>query len=294
MKRRDFVKSSVLGLSYLSIAPNLIRCSSASEASEIGIQLYSLRTLLEKDFTGTIEKVAEIGFTHVELFNYENGKIYGFSAKEIAEILSNSGLRATSGHIALGEHTPDKVGTLANGWKKAAEDAKLMGQEFIVCPWLEETERDSIEDYKRHAETFNRCAEIAEEIGLQFAYHNHDFEFKVLDGEMPMNILLEECDPALVKFELDLYWVHRAGKDPLAIFNRHKKRFPLWHVKDMDSTPEKYFAPVGDGVIDWKKMFKNQKIAGLKYFYVEQDHFRKYEPLDAVEKSINYLKELGV
>jgi sugar phosphate isomerase/epimerase len=147
-----------------------------------------------------------------------------------------------------------------------------------------------MDDYKRHAENFNSFGEICENAGLQFAYHNHDFEFLNFDGVMPYDYLLENTDPELVKMELDLYWITKGGQDPVEYFKKYPGRFELWHVKDMEDNEEKFFAEVGYGTIDFKRIFAERETAGMEMFFVEQDQSRR-NPFESIEMSFNFLNE---
>jgi sugar phosphate isomerase/epimerase len=155
---------------------------------------------------------------------------------------------------------------------------------------LSEKERGDIDHYKQIAEQFNKSGEICKKAGIQLCYHNHDFEFVEQNGQVPYNILLDNTDKDLVKMEMDIYWVSKAKQDPLALMNQHPGRFPLWHLKDMDNTPAQAFTEVGNGVIDFKKIFKQADEAGLKYFFVEQDKCPG-SPFDSITKSYNYIKK---
>jgi sugar phosphate isomerase/epimerase len=132
------------------------------------------------------------------------------------------------------------------------------------------------------------AAEACKKAGIQFCYHNHDFEFKDMGGQHGYDVLLKETDPGLVKFELDLYWASFAGKDPVEIFRQHPGRFPLWHVKDMDNTPKKFFTEVGNGVIDFKAIFAHARESGMKHYFVEQD-ICPGSPFESIKKSFQYI-----
>ncbi len=189
----------------------------------------------------------------------------------------------------LGE-AMDAKGTLTNDWNKAVDDAAAVGTKYMVCAYLLDPERGNLDQYKATAEKFNKAAEVCKKAGIQFCYHNHDFEFEAQDGKYPFDVLLEHTDKNLVKFELDLYWTNKANQDALALFNRYPGRFPLWHVKDMDKTPAKNITEVGNGSIDFKKIFANAKQAGLDFFFVEQD-ICPGDPFDSISQSITYLKK---
>ena len=273
--RRDFLKKSSLATAGLFLAtPEWFK------KHAIGVQLYTLRDLMRQDPEGTLSKVASLGYSEVEAFGYNNGKFFERNPADYLALLRKYDLKQPSGHYGLAH--------INKGWDKAIEDAKAVGQKFMVIAYLTDAERKSLDDYKKHAATFNEAARKCKSAGIQFAYHNHDFEFKDWNGQTGMDVLLNETDKDLVKFEMDIYWVKKAGKDPIALFDQHKHRFCLWHVKDMDNTDKKFFTEVGNGVIDFKQIFKNAKKSGMRHFFVEQDV--SANPLASIEKSINYIK----
>jgi sugar phosphate isomerase/epimerase len=253
----------------------------------IGVQLYTVRNEIFKDPKATLAKIAAIGYKSVETFGYGNGKWYGLNAQAFGEELKKNGLVSPSGHTSPGSMFL-KEGW-ESGWQKTVEDAKAIGQEYVVIPYLEEPHRKSLDNFRKIAQGLNKAAETAKAAGLKLAYHNHDFEFDPLDGSSGFEILLTETDPKLVNFELDLYWVSKAGKKPLELFKQHAGRFPMWHVKDMDNTEKKFFTEVGNGTINFKEIFSKARQSGMKYFFVEQD-VCPGSPLDSIEKSYNYLK----
>jgi sugar phosphate isomerase/epimerase len=159
----------------------------------------------------------------------------------------------------------------------------------MVCAWLSPDERGYISHYLKVADQLNTAGDICKKSGIQLCYHNHDFEFIPEDGKYPYTAMLTHTDEDLVKMEVDLYWLTKAGQDPIALFNQYPGRFPLWHVKDMDNTPNKMFTEVGNGTIDFKNIFKHSKKAGLQYFFVEQD-VCPGDPYDSITKSISYIK----
>ena len=256
---------------------------------KIGVQLYTVRDDMAKDPKGTLKKIAALGFGEVENFGY-NGKFFGMEASEYKQVLDACGLVAPSGHYLYGNFgNKQNTGTVLFGWEKAVADAKTIGQSYMAIAYLMPEERTSIADYKKIAADLNKAGAICKKAGIQLCYHNHDFEFQELEGQIPFDILANETDPALVKFELDLFWVSKAGKDPIALFNQYKGRVALWHVKDMDNTPSKNFTEVGSGVIDYARIFKHAKTAGMKHFFVEQD-VCPGAPLDSIRKSIAHVQ----
>jgi sugar phosphate isomerase/epimerase len=276
--RRDFLKYSSLLTAGTLVLPSFIFKKNAS----VGVQLYTIRDLMQSDPKGTLKKVADLGYKKVEAAGYNEGLFYGMKPAEFKKVLSDLGLKMPSSHYSSGLANPEKVGTLNNGWEKVVEDAKNADLEYMVLAYLTEDERKTIGDYKKVAALLNQAGEICKQNGIKLAYHNHDFELKTLDNELPYDILLKEVDPSLLVMELDLYWTVKAGLDPVQLFKDHPGRFPLWHVKDMNEAGE--FTEVGTGVIDFTRIFDNKKAAGLKHFFVEQDRTVK-PPLESIEIS---------
>lgn len=293
MDRRYFIRTSSLATAAL-MAPlsGMSEIWSRKELEAIGVQVYTVRKELQTDFEGTIKNVANIGYNYLELFNYVDGKIYQRPVKEISQIMADNNIKPLSLHVATGTLNPNVIGTLSNNWEQVVLDAKEMGLEYLVCPYLAPGERKTIDDYKRLADLLNKSAELSAKYGIQFAYHNHDFEFMTLDNELPYDLLLKQTDKNLVKMELDIYWVTKAGKDPIELFKAHPGRFPLWHVKDMSKNERQYFTEVGNGSINWKVIFENSEIAGMKRFFVEQDICRDHTPVESLAISYKYLKAL--
>jgi len=292
MHRRNFVKSTVLATGALAFPSSVFpKDLFLGSIDKLGVQIYTVRNELGKDFEGTIKQLAGIGYDYLELFNYVDGKVYDNDVSQLNKIFKDNDVVAKSLHIGTGITSPDVKGTLTNGWDKAVEDGANMGLEYMVCAYLAEPERKTLDQYKEHAELFNKSGEIAKKHGIQFAYHNHSFEFDKIDGQVPYDLLLKETDPDLVKMEVDLYWMTKGGQDPVSYFKQHPGRFALWHVKDM-SAKDQFFTEVGNGTIDWAKIFANKDKAGMKYFFVEQDRCRDHTPIESLKISYDYLKQL--
>ncbi|MEP7377882.1 MAG: sugar phosphate isomerase/epimerase [Chitinophagaceae bacterium] len=287
--RRSFIQSaSALTAGFLA-APSLLNYKN----SYIGLQLYTVRDAMQKDPAGTLAKVAELGYNSVEGATYTGSqKFYNLDAKGFSGLLKQNGLIIPSSHYRLGEeNTNGEVkGTILHEWDKAVDDAAEAGIKYMVCAYLSADERKGLDHYKYIAEQLNKAAERCKKSGIQLCYHNHDFEFEKQDGQFPYDILLDNTDKELVKMEMDIYWIFKAGQDPIDLFNKHPNRFPLWHIKDMDSTPQKAFTEVGNGTIDFKKIFGHADKAGLKYFFVEQDKCPG-SPFESIAQSIKYIKK---
>ena len=262
----------------------------AKKERPIGLQLYTLRSEMAKDPSGTLKKVADLGFGEVENFGY-NGKFFGMDAPAYKALLSSLGLAPVSGHYMWGGAMENPaMGSIRNGWDKAVEDAATLGQQYMVLAFLFPNERKTLDQYKKVAEDLNKAGETCRKAGIQMCYHNHDFEFQPIDGQMPFDILMKETDPKLLKIELDLYWAVRANQAPVDLFKKYQGRVALWHVKDMDKTEKKSFTEVGNGVIDFNAIFKAHKASGMKHFFVEQDQCPG-SPFDSISQSISYIKK---
>jgi sugar phosphate isomerase/epimerase len=302
MKRREFVNSTVLATGSLF----LLKCKAENAAKaaaeiggktgqtlgKIGIQLWSVRNAMEENPIETLKTLAAIGFTDIECTGYNEGKMYNMLPSEFKKVLEDLGLTMQSCHVKTGNENPKQIRTMTNDWEGFCNDNAEVGAKSVVCGYFFEGERKTIDDYKKHADLFNKCGEVATKYGLTFAHHNHDFEFFELDGQVPYDLLLSQTDPNFVNFELDHYWTTKAGVSSLDYINKHPGRFPIWHIKDMDDTKEQFFTEVGSGIIDYVAIFNAQKKSGLKYFYVEQDEFKNYKPLESVKVSYDYLKKM--
>jgi sugar phosphate isomerase/epimerase len=243
----------------------------------VGLQLYTVRDALARDFEGTIASVAGIGYREVEFAGY-----YGRKPEAIAALLDRHGLSAPAAHVPLD--------ALRNQWRATVEAAHVIEHDYIVLPWLEEKDRRTIADYERLADFMNQLGRSAREADLRLAYHNHDFEFAPLAGRIPFDVLLERTDPEVVSFEMDLYWITKAGHDPLTYFDRFPGRFRLVHVKDSAGAPAHRMTEVGGGSIDFRRIFAKRKQACIEHAFVEHD-----QPSDAVasiRKSYEYLSKL--
>ena len=282
MRRREFIQNSAFTVAGLLALPTFLHAAKGKNA--VGLQLYTLRDTIFKDPKGVLDRVASFGYKELETFAYKDGSIFGMPFSEFAKYVKGLGMKVTSGHYGLDQ-------AKADNWEKAVIDAKSIGQEYMVVPYINEPERKSIDDYKRICESLNKAGEIAKKNGVKFGYHNHAFEFETLDGQIPYDLMLAELDPKNVSMEMDIYWVVNAGKDPLAYFQKHPGRFHQWHVKDMDKTDKNRNADIGSGTIDWKSIFAKAKQSGMKHFYVEQESYPG-APIDSVAASIKYLKTI--
>jgi sugar phosphate isomerase/epimerase len=277
--RRDFLATvgAALGATAFRF-PSFAPAIEADRLSRIGIQLYTVRSLTKDDLDGTLAKIAQIGYKEVEFAGYFNR-----TPAQIRALLVANKLASPSTHIGI-PPTDD-------AWKKFVDDAKDMGHEWIVAPWLDANLRKTSDDWFRVADRFNQLATIAQKGGLKFAYHNHDFEFAKVGDATGLDVLISKTDPKLVDFEMDIYWVVKGGGDPLDFIARYPGRFPLMHVKDATAAPARAMADVGKGTIDFAKIFAQQNKSGMRHAFVEHDSPGP-DPLASARNSYQYLASL--
>jgi sugar phosphate isomerase/epimerase len=293
--RRDFLKISTAStLGIMALGP--LGCSQGTsgnkKSTEVGLQLYTIRDAMTEDLPGSLKKVADLGYNYLELASYEDGKFYGYTPAEFKKMVDDLGMDALSSHTQV-----EAEGITLDNAKFMADAHAALGVEYCVQPWIEEKDRN-IESYKRMIGDWNQVGEIMQEAGIQFAYHNHNFEFAPVDGIVPYyDIFLVEMDPELITMELDLYWATKAGQDPVEMFKKYPGRFQLWHVKDMYEKSAPFYevikddiAPVGEGIIDFKRIFAAKETAGMKYFFVEDDNQGNGKPFEAIGTSITNLR----
>ncbi|PYT61270.1 MAG: sugar phosphate isomerase/epimerase [Acidobacteria bacterium] len=295
MNRRTFIGTSIAATLAAAAKPSWAP-EAAHKIDRIGLQLYTVRDAMKTDFEGTIAKVAATGYKEVEFAGY-----FDHSPEDVRAVLDKNSLAAPSAHVTY-EMVEKK-------WPETIEAAKIVGHSFLICPWVDESQRKAPDGWKRAADLFNRAGEASQKAGIQFGYHNHSFEFDPADSlgdKLPYDFLLAELDPKLVTMELDLCWINVAGKDPLAYFDKYPGRFPLVHVKDFvrDPTVSSSFsgatgpsvmfkgrlADVGQGSIDWKRIFAHSGKAGIKHYFVENDEPKS--AFDDIKISYTYLRDL--
>lgn len=240
--------------------------------------MYTLREESEKDFAGTLKRVAELGYDGVEFAGYG-----GLTVNEVKVLLDEFGLRATASHVPLEE--------LENNLYQVIEEQKILESRYVVCPYLQ-PERRSIEDYKALISFLDRAGELCRREGITLCYHNHDFELERLsNGRSILEAIFVKTSANNVKAELDVYWLAKAGENPVEWMNRYKNRTPLIHLKDMTTDDEQFFAELGTGCVDIEAVLKIGEESGVHWWIVEQD-FSRRTPFESIEISINYLKSV--
>jgi sugar phosphate isomerase/epimerase len=278
--RREFLRA--LGISAVG-ATALSRVTWAELARKklpLGIQLYTVRDLLAKDFEGTLAQVGAAGYKEVEFAGY-----YKRTPAQVRDALAKAGLTAPSSHIPLPKDD--------DAWKQALADANAIGHQWVVIPWLDPALRKTPDDWKRHAERLDHLGGLTKDAGLKFAYHNHDFELaqNAAGSGTYLDLLLTQTDPNLVSYEMDVYWVTKGGGDPLAYLAKYPHRFAMLHLKDATAAPEQKMVDVGSGVIDWRTVLTSARAQGATHAFVEHD--KPADSLAAARASANYLSTLN-
>lgn len=251
--------------------------------SAYGIQLYTLRDLLPSDPKGYISQLAPMGYTQIEGYEGPQGMFWNMPHTEFKSFLDDNGLTMVASHCEIKE----------NFEEKAAQAAEI-GMSYLICPWI--GAQKSLDEWKKIADLFNECGEICRKNGIRFAYHNHEYTFEELEGVIPQDYLMENTDPEVVDFELDIYWVVTGKADPIAYFEKYPNRFRLCHVKDRLKTagPDEREAScvVGTGSIDFPKILNVASKNGMEYYILEQERYDNSTPIDSAKAGAEYLKEL--
>jgi sugar phosphate isomerase/epimerase len=273
--RRNFVRQSAIVMAALPLINNELMASSGP-SKKTGLALYTIRDAMGTNPAASLAEAAAIGYNWVEAAGYGDRKFYGLKPKEYGKLVKKTGMVPLSTHSAIRPENEDQM----------IEDTAEAGIKYLFLPSLPEDWSNSTDSYQRTADYFNKVGEKCKKAGLMFGFHNHQIEFKELNGRVPYEILVENTDPGLVTYELDLAWITAAGKDPVAYFQKYPGRFQVWHLKDL--SPELEDATLGEGIIDFKPILAQAKTAGMKYWFLEQDNCRTHTPMESIAISRNY------
>ncbi len=289
--RRSFLKKSGLlaGGAALTSLSFLQSCASSDgdgegmdvETNTFGIQLYTLRDIIGDDPRGVISSLADFGYKQIESYEGSMGIFWGMSHTEFKQFLDEQGLTLISSHANVFENYQQKVDQLAE-----------IGATYITCPYI--GPQESIDDFYDLADQFNELGQIANDAGLRFAYHNHAYSFEEVDGEIPQVVMMENTDPELVDFQLDMYWVHAAGEDISEWLQRYPGRFTSGHVKDSSGGENPESVVLGTGTIDYPSILEVAQQNGMEHFIVEQEAYTDTTPLDAAEADAEYMQSLDI
>jgi sugar phosphate isomerase/epimerase len=283
--RRNFIKQTGTAAAGIWLLPSL----TIKKRKQIGIQLWTVRDVIGNDIKTVIRQIAEYGYKQVEIFFYSRDhKFWGLTSSEFRKLLDDNGLTSPSGHYVFGSYFNDENLDMV---KLSINAAQTLGSEYITIPSIDEKFKATLDDCKATAEKFNKLGEICKKEGLKLAYHNHNTEFKQFGDTYGFEVFLKETDPALINFEMDIYWLVRSDKDPITLFKQFPNRFPMWHIKDMDKNKPEENTEIGNGSIDFKPIFANAKLSGMKYFFVEQESNYQPDVMGAVKTDFEYIKK---
>jgi len=286
--RRDFIKVTAAG----AIGAAFLSQYGCKSVPPLGLQLYTIRDAMTADVEGSLKIVSETGYKFVELADYANRKFYNYEPAEFLKLVKDLGMQILSSHTQV-----EGAGVTLDNAKIMAEDHAKLGVKFCLQPWIVEEMRTSVASYQRMAENWNRIGAVMKEFGIQFGYHNHNFEFATVEGKVPyFDVMLAELDKDLVTMELDMFWTTKAGHNPVDLFKKYPGRFKLFHLKDAYTNEAPFYdviktdiAPVGEGVIDFKSIIAAGDIAGMEYMIVEQDESRNNTIMQDIKTSFTNL-----
>ena len=245
-----------------------------------GIQLWTVKNALGKDPQGVLKQLSADGYKQIESFEGSKGVFWGMSNTDFKKFMDDLGMTIISSHC-----------NIYKDFEKKADEAAAIGMKYLICPAI--NVQKTVDDYKKIAEQFNNCGTTCKKAGLRFAYHNHDHDFKVIDGQVAQDIYLQNTDPDLVDFEMDIYWVVTAGLDPEVWLKKYKNRFRLCHIKDrIKGAAEKDASCIlGEGSINFPKIVKTAKANGMQYYIVEQERYDHTTEMDSAKADAEYLKK---
>ena len=290
-QRRDFLKTTAKGLAITAISGKLLGCNSSSTVGstntikDFGLQLYTLRDILPKDPKGILKQVAAMGYKQIESYEGQKGMFWGMSNIEFKKYMDDLGMQIVSSHC-----------NTEKDFDRTANEAAAIGMKYLLSTWV--VPKKNIDEFKKIAEKFNQLGTICKKAGIKFAYHNHDYSFKLVEGKFPQDVMMQNTDAALVDYEMDIYWVVTAGEDPIKWFEKYPGRFRLSHIKDRKKnvplSDEDASCIVGQGQIDFAKILKAGQKNGLQYYIIEQERYDNTTSLQAVKENAEYLKKLKI
>jgi sugar phosphate isomerase/epimerase len=279
MQRKTFLQ--LTSLATIGLATGCAR--PASPSATFGIQLYSLRDVIFDDPTATLKQVASFGYKQIESYEGNLGMFWGMKNTEFKSLMDGEGMTLVASHFNMNENLERKV-----------DEAAAIGVSHLICPWI--GPQPTLDAYKGFAESFNKAGEICKSAGIRFAYHNHDYTFKPMDGVYPQDVLVDETDPNLVQFEMDMYWVAVANEDPIAWMKKHSGRYTFCHVKDQGVSADggNESVTIGTGKMDYATILAESKQYGMTHFIVEQEQYTGTTPIDSARDNAAFMKTILV
>ena len=279
--RREFIQFSAAGLGTLALSDLAF---AAIKPFPVGVQLYTVREQAEQDLGAVLAHISMIGYKEVETY----WNVYTHPAKKLRSMIVDNGLAVPSGHFDY------------EGLESKLEYAKELGVQYMICPMLPKTMWTSADGFKQAADQFNKWGEQVKSMGMQFGFHNHNYEFQKFGNTTGFDILTQKADPKLVCLEMDCYWITQAGQDPVAMLKKFGSRIQLLHLKDrqpgfpttqMLGPDAEHITEVGSGTINWKAVIETAQQTGVKYFFVERDN-GSTPAFESLRISYDYLSKL--
>ena len=284
--RRDFLKqASFLIAGSIAVPSALTSCGGSKTAAakkNIGLQLYSIReTISEIGIQKSIEAVAKMGYTAVELASYGDGKIYNMAPAEFKKLLDDNGLKCTSAHLAT-SYTKETEAEAYQWWDQAIDAHSVLGVKYLIQPWLSVSSETPLDEIKMYCDYFSILGQKTAAASITFGYHNHNHEFQQIDGKPILDIMLDTVSKNHVTFELDVYWCIKGGYDPATYLKDRPSQFRVIHIKD-----EKEIG--ASGQINFQPIFDQMKANNIKDWYVEVEDYTTFDPIASVKQSYDYL-----
>ena len=281
--RRSFLRGAALTTLAMSMPFKNELMAMASKSNAFGLQLWSVKQALSKDPLAVLKQLSDNGYKKIESFEGAKGMFWGMKNTEFKKVMDDLGMNMVSSHC-------NDTGDLVSFERKAAAAGEI-GLKYLICAF--KGPQKSLDNFKKFTDEFNACGEIAKKHGLRFAYHNHDYSFKAMEGIVPQDLMMDGTNPDLVDFEMDMYWTVAAGVDPIAYMDKHPNRFKLVHVKDLTKTATGHESCViGKGTIDYKSLLSKVAKHGVQHMIVEQEAYTGTNELDAARDNAAYLKTL--
>jgi sugar phosphate isomerase/epimerase len=295
--RRNFLKTGSMAIAGAVLLPGFA-CTGRPGKTTVALQLYSVREDMKNDPLGTLTRLAEMGYTHVEHANYVNHKFYGWTAQEFKKVLDDLGLKMPSGHTVLNSrHWDEAQKDFTPEWKKLLDDAAYMGQEYVVSPSMESAVRQSYERFMGFMEVFNKCGELCKKSGMRFGYHNHHFEFtEALNDQKLFDLIMKNTDADKVVMQLDMGNMYIAGALAKDVLSQYPGRYDNIHVKDMIhvSGGEGFESTIlGQGVVGTREVTDMARKMGTRLFVIEQESYQGKSPVDCMKENLAVMKEWG-
>ena len=296
--RRNFLKTGGLSIAALVIGPHKL-LAIAEPDIYLAIQLYTVRDDMKTDPAATLKKIADMGYRYVEHAGYKDRKFYGYQPVEFKKLLEGYNLQMPSGHVQLLPKDYDFAkNDFADSWKYTVEDAATAGQKYLISPWLDESLRKNMKDFKSYMDIFNQSGMLCQKSGVKFGYHNHDFEFTTqIDGQLLYDLILNNTDPSLVIQQLDMGNLYNGGFKAVDVVKKYPHRFEMMHVKDeipAKEGKEKYVSTIlGKGIVGTKEVCDLGRSGGTKYFIIEQEAYQGITPLDCSKQDYDIMKSWG-